>query len=79
MEMHKEAGMERYKVLEQDDHQIIFSSIKEMEQAYQQLADGKDIIIFTEDGAQRAGEILSGKVFARIMDGAFKLTCREKI
>ena len=71
--------MERYRVHDLQDTSIVFSNINEMEQAYQQLADGKDIIIFTDDGAERTGEILSGKIFARIMDGDFKLFSKEKI
>ena len=71
--------MERYKVIDLNDDSIVFSTLGEMEQAYQQLADGKDIIIFMDKEAERTGEILSGKIFARIMDGEFKLYSREKI
>ena len=70
--------MERYKVIDLKEDSIVFSTLDEMEQAYQQLADGKDIIIYMEKESERAGEILSGKIFARIMDGEFKLFSKEK-
>ncbi len=71
--------MEKYKVIEMDDSSVVFSSLYDMEEAYLQLADGKDIILFKENENQRTGEILSGKIFSIIIEGKFKLSIIENI
>ena len=71
--------MEKYKVYEINDNSIIFSSISDMESAYNQLADGKDIIIYIEDKEERDAEILAGKTFSEIIEGKIKLSSKEKV
>jgi len=71
--------MDKFKVQDINEKEIIFSSLHDMEAAYNQLANGIDIMIFKETDKERMGEILSGKIFSEIMDGKFKLLSKEKI
>ena len=70
--------MEKFKVHEINENSIIFTSISEMEKAYNQLADGKDIIIYKENNGEKNAEILAGKTFSEIIEGKIKLSSKEK-
>jgi hypothetical protein len=70
--------MEKFKVHEITGDSIIFTSISEMEKAYNQLADGKDIIIYKENKGEKKAEILAGKTFSEIIEGKIKLSSKEQ-
>jgi len=71
--------MQKFKVVNIDEKSITFSTIDDMEEAYQQLADGKDIIVSYENNGEEFGEILSGKIFSDIMDGKLRLFSRRRV
>ena len=71
--------MDKFKVVEKSATEITFSSIADMEIAYNLLADGRDIVLYMEEDHEKNGEILPGKVFSDIMDGKVKLTSSEKM
>ena len=71
--------MDKFKVVEKNKEEITFSSIADMEVAYNLLADGRDIILYKEEDSEKHGEILPGKIFSDIMDGKVKLTSSEEL
>ncbi len=55
---------------------IIFKSINDMEQAYKDIDNGKNIYVKTEDGL--VTKILNQMVTNKIYDGSIKLSARIK-
>ncbi len=55
---------------------IVFKSIEDMEQAYKDIDNGKNIYVKTEDGL--ITKILNQMVTNKIYDGSIRLSAREK-
>lgn len=71
--------MERFKVTALTEKQITFASIEDMEAAYTLLADGRDIILYQEEGGQKQAQILPGKVSTDIAEGRLRLASSEEL
>jgi len=55
---------------------IIFKSLKDMEQAYKDIDNGKNIYVKTDDGL--ITKILNQMVTSKIYEGSIKLSARLK-
>jgi hypothetical protein len=69
--------MQEVKVLEKDETQIVFASREDLRKFYNDIIDGKTVLLTWETNGEIVSELLSPNNSPKVNDGSVKLMSRE--